>query len=522
MKSPDPAVVEEEAAEAATAGHPRFNGLRLALLVGALGTLGLWQGWRLLAIILAIVVMIFLHELGHFVMARRAGMKVTEFFIGFGPRIWSFRRGEVEYGIKAIPAGAYVRIVGMMNIDEVPPEDEARTYRQAPFGGRFGVAVAGSTMHFMLALVLAFSAMAFYGRHDESTWAVDETTPGSAAQLAGVRAGDRVVAVAGVEVSSFDEMSEQVRRHPDDEVSLTVLRSGGKVQLVALLGAKASIIGTVGEDLNFGAYDGEVRVNSVGSRSNPNLAYEAGLRDGDVITSINGTSLSDLEALGEAADAGVEGKVVLDYLRDGRSATTTVDLGSDLAATHPVGFLGVGQEIVTERIGVVDAARSSVSMFGRTVGMTVVGIGKVFNPVNLWDFARETVRPTTATDDDKPTPAERSAANAATRASMERPVSIIGIVGLGNQLADLRSFLAFMAGVNITIGVINLIPLLPFDGGHVMVACYERIRELLRRDRRRYFVDAAKLLPVAYVVVIVMVLVGVLAGYSDIVRPIQL
>ena len=144
MRSPVP--TEEEAAEvdaeAAEEGQPTFSVWRLVGLVAAIVALGVWQGWKLLAVIGAIVLMIFLHELGHFVMARRAGMKVTQFFLGFGPRIWSFRRGEVEYGIKAIPAGAYVRIIGMMNIDEVPPEDEPRTYRQKGFWARISVAVA--------------------------------------------------------------------------------------------------------------------------------------------------------------------------------------------------------------------------------------------------------------------------------------------------------------------------------------------------------------------------------------------
>ena len=82
-----------------------------------------------------ILLMIFLHELGHFLTAKRAGMKVTEFFLGFGPRIWSFRRGETEYGVKAHPAGAYVRIIGMNNLEEVDPADEARTYRQQAVPG---------------------------------------------------------------------------------------------------------------------------------------------------------------------------------------------------------------------------------------------------------------------------------------------------------------------------------------------------------------------------------------------------
>jgi membrane-associated protease RseP (regulator of RpoE activity) len=106
--------------------------------------------------------------------------------------------------------------------------------------------------------------------------------------------------------------------------------------------------------------------------------------------------------------------------------------------------------------------------------------------------------------------------------AVARPVSIIGIVDIGSNLSDVGAFLELFARINIVIGVINLIPLLPFDGGHVAVATYEKIRELGRRDGKRYFVDAAKLLPATYVVVAVMVTVGLLAGYSDIVRPIQL
>jgi len=515
--------LDERAEATEPEGEPADRGaLRLGILIAILAGLGIWQGWRLLAVIGAIVVMIFLHELGHFVMARRAGMKVTEFFIGFGPRIWSFRRGEVEYGLKAIPAGAYVRIVGMSNIDEVPAEDEPRTYRQQGFWARFGVAVAGSTMHFLLAILLAFVALAAYGKQDETTWGVSERTPGSAADLAGIRPGDRVVSVDGVEVETFEQMSKQVHRHPDEVVPLVLLRDGERVTITARLGAKASIIGTVGEDLNFGAYDGEVRINSVGDADNPNLASEAGLRDGDLITSINGVALRSLDDLAGAAEAGRDGKVVLTYERGGQSRTARLDLGAALGATEPVGFFGVGQELVPQPVSVLSAAGTSLTQFGKTAAMTVTGIGKVFNPVNLVTFARDTVSPPDQAQDAEPTPAARSQVRSSAASNLERPVSIIGIVGLGNQLADLRSFLAFMAGVNITIGVINLIPLPPFDGGHVAVAIYERIRELLRGDRRRYLVDGTKLLPVAYVVVVVMILVGGLAGYSDIVRPIQL
>ncbi|HYT38415.1 MAG TPA: site-2 protease family protein, partial [Acidimicrobiia bacterium] len=145
MKSPTPEELAES--EVATGGPPETNGRQAAvtallLLVGIVvlavarprlaGTIG---------VLAAIIAMIMLHELGHFVMAKRAGMKVTEFFLGFGPRLWSIRRGETEYGVKAIPAGGYVRIIGMSNLDVVDPADEERTYRAKPYRHRLGVAV---------------------------------------------------------------------------------------------------------------------------------------------------------------------------------------------------------------------------------------------------------------------------------------------------------------------------------------------------------------------------------------------
>ena len=117
-----------------------------------------------IAVILAFFVMIMLHEFGHFVMAKRAGMKVTEFFVGFGPRLWSVRKGETEYGFKAFPLGGYCRIIGMTNLEEVDPEDEPRAYRSKRFLPKLGVALAGSTMHFLIALVLIFVVLVGVGR----------------------------------------------------------------------------------------------------------------------------------------------------------------------------------------------------------------------------------------------------------------------------------------------------------------------------------------------------------------------
>ena len=145
--------------------------------------------------------MMMVHELGHFATAKWSGMKVTEYFLGFGPRLWSIRRGETAYGVKAIPAGGYVKILGMSILEEVDPVDEARTYRQQPFHKRIIVASAGSVMHFVIAFLLAYGALVL--RHPTrataptiqgfSTWA-GHARP---AQAAGLRKGDAVSAVDG-------------------------------------------------------------------------------------------------------------------------------------------------------------------------------------------------------------------------------------------------------------------------------------------------------------------------------------
>src|SRR5438067_1847636 len=160
MKDP----LEEAGAEVDRRGATRI----LVLLVVALVALFVLDSGARTAILLVvgIVVMVMLHEAGHYAMAKRSGMKVTEYFLGFGPRLWSFRRGETEYGVKAIPAGGYVRIVGMSNVDEVDPADEERTYRAKPYRHRLGVAVAGSTMHFLIAGVLLFVVFAVVGLPD--------------------------------------------------------------------------------------------------------------------------------------------------------------------------------------------------------------------------------------------------------------------------------------------------------------------------------------------------------------------
>ena len=148
-----------------------------------------------------IIVIVMIHELGHFLAAKRGGMKVTEYFVGFGPRLWSFRRGETEYGIKALPLGGYVKIPGMTNLEEVDPADEGRLYRDKPFHSRLLVAVAGSAMHFLMAFLLLVALFALVGVPNDNQIQIQGVgalggRPGPAA-VAGLQAGDVVVSVDG-------------------------------------------------------------------------------------------------------------------------------------------------------------------------------------------------------------------------------------------------------------------------------------------------------------------------------------
>ena len=140
-----------------------------ALLLGAYALVFPTQV-AIVGVVLTLPLIIMLHEAGHFFAAKRSGMKVTEFFIGFGPRIWSIKRGETEYGVKAVILGGYCRIIGMTNLEEVAPEDEARAYRSKGYLARVFVAAAGPAVHFVIAFVLMFAILFVAGdlRHERA------------------------------------------------------------------------------------------------------------------------------------------------------------------------------------------------------------------------------------------------------------------------------------------------------------------------------------------------------------------
>ena len=211
-------------------------------------------GWVIFLVALLFSVM--LHETGHFVTAKKFGMKVTRYFVGFGPTLWSTRRGETEYGIKALPFGGFVKIIGMHSLDDVEdPADEPRSFRRQPAWQRIVVLCAGSFMHFVLAFLLIFGLALGIGIENDNTTqlgtiskclaanttqlnngtctASDQASPD---KLSGLRIGDRVTSFNGTPVSYWTQLGNAIRKAPaGSEAAITVKRGSQTLTLHATL-----------------------------------------------------------------------------------------------------------------------------------------------------------------------------------------------------------------------------------------------------------------------------------------------
>ena len=410
--------------EASTRENNSPFGLLIVLFLFALLAIG--AGLAGVIVVLSLVAMLFLHELAHYLAARKAGMKVTEFFIGFGPKIWSFKKGETEYGLKGIPAGAYVRVIGMNNLDPVPPEDEHRAYRNGKFRHRLLLVSAGSLMHFFLAFILLYAVLVGSGiESDESDWVVNDTRSGGPAEVMGVESGDRIVALNGVPITDWWDFAASIAGLPNEQVSLQVARDGELLSLQGLVGT--------------------------------------------------------------------------------RSASTENN--------QSYGFIGIERsKFRTIKSGPIDALGETGEQFGTLTTETFKGLGNFFSPSGLGNFFSEVF------DLDSSPP---SANIGVGDADEGRIVSVVGATRLGAQLTETgwTGLFLFLATINVFIGIFNMIPLLPLDGGHVIIAIYERLRS---RKGVRYQADASKLLPITYLVVFVLIAIGVAAIYLDIADPISL
>ncbi len=396
---------------------------------------------------LAIFISVCLHEAGHMLTAKRFGMKVTRYFAGFGPTLFSFKRGETEYGLKGIPLGGFVKIVGMTPQDD--DADDPRAMWKYPLWKRTVVMGAGSATHFMLGFVVLWITLVSVG------------VPNPAVDPA---------------------------KQP------------------ALINVAQCVYGT------------DTQAECVPGVDLPSPARLAGLRDGDQVTSFNGKPIASYDDLQKAIRSARYGANDLTYRRAGQTASTVVVLVP--ATRHPldkpdgdpitVPALGVGWKIpdsvpLTVTYGPVESVKQAGVYTGKLFGAMGSAIARIPQKVPaLWDALSGKPR------------------------DQNTPISVVGASRLGGETVQHGAwwlFLNLLVVLNFFVGVFNLLPLLPLDGGHIAIAFFERIRSWIyarlgKREPGR--VNYLKLMPFTYAVILVFGGFTLLTVAADIVNPITL
>jgi membrane-associated protease RseP (regulator of RpoE activity) len=372
----------------------------------------------ILAFVVALLFSVMVHEFGHYLTARHYGMKVSEFFLGFGKRLWSTQRGETEFGIKAIPAGGYCRIEGMAPGDQMPEGEEDRAFYKASSGKKLVVLGAGSLLHFVLGYLLLFTLFAGVGTNQVLP-VIGEVVTGSVAQSVGIEAGDEVISINGVKVTNWYKDVEAIRNSQGKELTLGLIRDSQQITITAT----------------------------------PRL------------TEIDGTKR---------------------YV------------------------LGIINTVGVKRFGLMAATSNSFTVTKSFISESAKSLVKLPSKIPaLWG---QTVR------------GEERDAN-----------GLVGVVGVarvsGQALGDsqltvserLATFLLIIASLNIFVGIFNLLPILPLDGGHMAVAIADEVRALYARIRGRArpaAIDVTVLTPITMVVFVVLACLTLLLLVADVINPV--
>ena len=388
-----------------------------------------------LAFVVALLLSVMIHEAGHYLTAKKFGMKVTEFFLGFGQKLWSTQRGETEFGIKAIPAGGYCRIVGMSPREELSEADKDRAFVKAGVGQRLIVLGAGSFLHFVIGFVLLLTLFVSVGvtsvtstvekvseciPQNTSEVCSTKSTP-SPAKNVGILAGDKIIRVDGESYKNWSDVVAVIRASAGKELNITVERNGAPID----------------------------------------IAVTPASRD-------------------------LDGKVI--------------------------GVLGVVNKVGTITYGPVDSVARAGQFTGEILQNSATSL--ISLPTKIPSLISQTF--------------------GGEKRDPEGVVGVVGVDRVSGETANTKAltvrekiatFILIIASLNLFVGMFNLLPLLPLDGGHMAVAIVDGARNFLARRRglaKPAPFDVERLTPITMVVFVLMASLSILLLTADIFNPIRM
>lgn len=426
-----------------------------------------------LAFIFVLGVNVFIHELGHFLAAKRVGIRVLKFQLGFNPTIVSFRRGDTEYGIGALPIGGYVKMAGESSEDEVagkPDEFLSKTRWE-----RFQVLIMGPVMNLLLAFAL--TAVVLYRGAEVFSYldqpvVVGSVEAGSPAERADIVPGDRIVSVADNHVDNWEQFLITVGSRPNREISIGLLRNGldltRRLTPVVAQGQSRFEIGDIGVLPNVHPHIANVSPGEPGER--------AGLKAGDIVVAVDGKTMTFHTDFRAAIAKSPDKPIQLSILRDGMPQTVTVTPRKNGA----VGYLGISPVDDTKSI-----KPTAIQALGMSAERNVQMAGMIGQ--TLWGLVTRQLSPK----------------------QLMGPIAIAQVSGETAAISFL-ALIGLTATISLNLGLLNLMPIPLLDGGHIFIMTLEG---LARRD---FSVRVKEKMLLAGFVVLMTLMVTVI--YNDLAR----